>query len=77
MSRELPVHSYRIKFKVIQPGVATDGTHFDGALTEYTLPEQLQDLAIGTVFSLDTKYLPQDNHIRFYPGIFIELEPKS
>jgi hypothetical protein len=73
--RELPVHSYRIKFKVIEPGIVTDGTSFDGALTKYTLPEQLKDLAIGSVLSMDARFAPQDNHIRFYPGIFIELEP--
>jgi hypothetical protein len=72
--RELPTHSYRIKFKVIEPGIATDGTRYDGELTQYTLPEQLQNLAIGTVFSMDTRHVPQDNIIRFHPGIFIELE---
>jgi hypothetical protein len=72
--RELPFHSVRVKFRVIEPGIATDGTSFDGVLCEYVLPKQLQDLAIGTVFSMDTRYLPQDNIIRFHPGIFIEIE---
>jgi hypothetical protein len=67
--RELPVFSVRAKFRVIRSGIAADGNRF-----EYVLPKQLQDLTVGTIFSMDTRYLPQDNQIRFHPGIFIELE---
>jgi hypothetical protein len=74
MNREIPVHSVRAKFKVIEPGIATDGTIFEGQLSKYILPKQLQDLEVGAVFSMDTRYLPQDNIIRFHPGIFIEHE---
>jgi hypothetical protein len=72
--RELPVHSARAKFRVVEKGIATDGTIFEGQLSKYVLPKQLQDLEVGAVFSMDTRDLPQDNHIRFNPGIFIELE---
>jgi hypothetical protein len=70
--RELQVTSQRAKFRVIKPGIATDGMSFDGALCEYELPKQLQDLEVGTVFSMDSRHLPQDNKIRFSEDIFVE-----
>lgn len=74
MSRELPVHSERVKFGVIRSGIATDGTKFDGVFTEYTLPKQLQDLEVGTVFSVDSRHLPQGDHIHFTEDIFVETD---
>jgi hypothetical protein len=70
--RELPVHSYRIKFRVLRTGIATDGTVFGGALTEYMLPDQLKDLEVGTIFSMDAKFLPQGDRIRYNEDIFVE-----
>jgi hypothetical protein len=74
-TRELPVNPLRAKFRVIKPGIATDGTRFSGTFSEYILPTQLQDLVVGTVFSVDTRFLPQDNHIRFNNDIFAESIP--
>jgi len=60
----------RIKFKVIAKGVATDGTKY-----EYILPKQIENLPLGSVFSMDSNHAPYDNRIRYNDSIFIESEP--
>ena len=58
-------------FKVIGPGVATDGTSFEGQPIEYFFPKELE-LEPGTMFSADVPQNPRIN----VSSVFIESGPK-